>query len=54
MRIVFAYTVIQNAGWRCNGELRLSRFKTPAALIHWRIKTPPVLIFRGDKTPSVN
>ena len=46
--------ILFNLEYMINLLLRLSRFKTPAALIHWRIKTPPVLIFRGDKTPSVN
>ena len=39
---------------RCNGELRLSRFKTPPVLIHWWIRTPPVLILQGNKTPPLN
>ena len=39
---------------RCNGELRLPRFKTPPVLILLWIRTPPILIFRWNKTLSVN
>ena len=38
---------------RCNGELRLPRFKTPPLLIHRWIRTPPVLIHRWIRTPPV-
>ena len=52
IKILWMVNILKTTN-RCNGELRLLRFKIPPVLIQRWIRTPPVLILRWNKNLSV-